>query len=475
MMSRVLPRRLAVLAAVAVVGSLLGAASASAVEPGVVLGGNFFASPPTFQAVNASGSRWVRAFMFWSSIEPSRGRYDEGTLNAYAKALTNLGPRTKVLFVVVGTPRWANSSSDIHTPPTNPQDYADFMHAMATRFAGKVAAWEIWNEEDASQWWTHPDPAAYARLLKPSYPAVKSADPQAQVILGGLTGNDYNFLQGVYDAGAKGSFDAVGVHTDTACSIVSPYSYYRNAPPDRRIGQYTFLGYREVHNTMLVHADDKPIWMTELGWSTSTQVCDQGASQGAKAGGVTPADQATFLAQAYHCLQGDPYVQVGIWFNLQDTLSADTPFTRFGLLGSDFSPKPAFSAFADFATHGDRLSGACGNFTGPQVAFLSPRTGARYGGALKITVTAASPAGVNRITLLYDAARKIRNFTDKSSPTTLAGTLTWQGAKHLSPGPHKLTVEGIDAQGNVSEQMIVVTHTAVRHHRRGRHRRRRGH
>jgi len=474
-MSRLLPPRLAMLAAVALLTSLLGAASAGAVEPGVVLGGNFFASPPTFQAVNASGARWVRAFMYWSSIEPRRGQYDEGTLRAYEQAIANLAPQTKVLFVVVGTPSWANASNDIHTPPTHPQDYADFMHAMAARFAGKVAAWEIWNEEDASQWWTHPDPGAYARLLEASYPAVKSADSQAQVILGGLTGNDYNFLEGVYGAGAKGSFDAVGVHTDTACGIVSPYSYYRNTPPDHRIGQYTFLGYREVHNTMLAHSDDKPIWMTELGWSTSTQICDQGASRGAKAGGVSLTDQATYLAQAYHCLQGDPYVAVGIWFDLQDTSSADTPFTRFGLLGSDFSPKPAFSAFADFAAHGDHLTGACGNFTGPQVAFASPRSGARYGGALKIAVSAASPAGVNRITLLYDAGKKIRNFTDKSSPTTLAGTLTWQGAKHLSPGRHKLTVEGIDAQGNVSEQTIVVTRTAVHHQRRGRHRRRRGH
>ncbi len=459
--------RLGLLALLATVACLLTGGAASAAEPGVVLGGNFFSSAPTFSAVNRSGARWVREFVYWSELEPSRGQYEEGTLSAYAHALTNLPPATKVLFVVVGTPGWANPGQDIHTPPTNPQDYADFLHYMAGRFAGKVAAWEIWNEEDASAWWTKPNAGAYASLLKATYPAVKSADSQAKVILGGLTGNDYHFLQGVYDAGAKGSFDAVGVHTDTACDIVSPYSYLRDT--DGRVDQYSFLGYREVHNLMVARGDDKPIWMTELGWSTSTQTCDQGLFKGRKAGGVTPENQATFLAEAYHCLQGDPYMQVGIWFNLQDNDSADTPFTRFGLLGSDFAPKPVFSAFQNYATQGDQLTGACGNFTGPKVAFAAPLAGSHFNGPLKIAVTATSPVGVNRITLLYDGAKKIRNFTDKRSPTTLTGSITWQGAKHLSLGSHQLTVEAFDLQGNVTKQTITVVRGAGHHQRHRKH------
>ena len=82
--------------------------------------------------------------------------------------------------------------------------------------AGGVAAYEVWNEEDETQFWGGtPNPAQYAAILKATYPAIKSADPQAKVLLGPLTGNNYDFLSALYDNGAQGSFDAASVHTDT--------------------------------------------------------------------------------------------------------------------------------------------------------------------------------------------------------------------------------------------------------------------
>ena len=39
-------------------------------------------------------------------------------------------------------------STDEHAPPANPQDYAAFVAALAQRFRGEVAAYEIWNEEN---------------------------------------------------------------------------------------------------------------------------------------------------------------------------------------------------------------------------------------------------------------------------------------------------------------------------------------
>ena len=47
----------------------------------------------------------------------------------------------------------------------------------------------------------------------------------AGTAVGGLTGNDSTYLAALYAAGVQGSFDAVGVHTDTACNITSPYVY----------------------------------------------------------------------------------------------------------------------------------------------------------------------------------------------------------------------------------------------------------
>ena len=50
---------------------------------------------------------------------------------------------------------------------------------------------------------------------------------------------------------------------------------------------------------MLDHGDDKPIWMTELGWSVTGERCPHGNGQGTA--GVSPAKQAAFLTRAYAC------------------------------------------------------------------------------------------------------------------------------------------------------------------------------
>ena len=177
-----------------------------------------------------------------------------------------------------------------------------------------------------------------------------------RALLGGLTGNDYPFLEGVYAAGARGSFDAVGVHTDTACNVLSPYDFLRG--PDNRMIPDSFLAYREVHATMLANGDDKPIWMTETSWRTTSAVCSEGAWAGQKPEGVTPELQAKYLSQAYHCLEQDPYVQVALWFPVQDEGAIVS-----GLLRADGSHKPSFAAMRSYIRNGDQLSEPCGVFT----------------------------------------------------------------------------------------------------------------
>ena len=136
------------------------------------------------------------------------------------------------------------------------------------------------------------------------------------MLVGGLVGNDFDFVEAIYDHGAKGSFDGVGVHTDTACLTTDPREYYRE--PSGRIGRFSFTGYREVRATMLAHGDDKPVWMTELGWASTTATCSRGGRAGTKEAGVSQAVQADFLAKAYGCLANDPWVEQAAWFNLHD-------------------------------------------------------------------------------------------------------------------------------------------------------------
>src|SRR3712207_8162334 len=48
---------------------------------------------------------------------------------------------------------------------------------------------------------------------------------------------------------SQGSFDAVGVHTDTACLTSPPEEQYRE--PDGRIGRFSFTGRSEEHTSEL--------------------------------------------------------------------------------------------------------------------------------------------------------------------------------------------------------------------------------
>ncbi len=268
--------------ALAFVGASVSGARAA--EPGVVL-----PAPTALQIgdIRTLGVQWVRVFLTWPDLEPQRGVFAANWLAKYERLFAALPAGTKVIIDVVEAPKWETGSSNPHAAPANPADYAAFLGTLAGRWAGRVSAYEIWNEEDSASWWAGgPDPVAYTQLLQDTYPVVKVADPNATVVLGGLTGNDYPFLEGVYRAGGKGYFDAVGVHTDTACNVLSPYDFLRGQ--GNRMIPDSFLAYREVHATMLANGDDKPIWMTETSWRTTRAVCPEGVFAGHKPEGVTP-------------------------------------------------------------------------------------------------------------------------------------------------------------------------------------------
>jgi hypothetical protein len=410
-------------------------------------------------AAAATGAQYARVFMFWDGLQPAEGSLDPALLSAY-KGIADQAQaaHVKLIYVVTTSPGWAGGGGS--HPPANVPAFGDFMGEIAGELKGKVAAWEIWNEEDEAAFWgtAGGDPARYAEMLRAAYPKIKAADPAAVVVMGGLTGNNYDFLEKVYANGGGGSFDAVSAHTDTACSIVGPDSYLRDQ--NGRVNRYSFLGFRELRASMAAHGDGaKPIWLTEMGWSTSGKVCDTGMWAGQKAGGVSEADQARFLSQAYHCLNlwSDANVAASFWFSYRDETSEGTPDHTFGLTRFDGTQKASLGTFSDYAAHGDRLSGGCGDFDPPSLTVAAPTADMQYATALAFRITASDPSGVRRISFYADGATKaIRNFDDRSAPGTLTGSFDWQHARDLAMGAHSIRITATDRLGNVASRTVTV-------------------
>ena len=318
------------------------AAPASAAEKGVMpdltwgIAQSEFA--PTQAAITDIGAKWVRLEFRWYEGETARGSYSAATLAKWDQAVaTSEAAGAKIIAMVHRAPKWASGQNNTYAPPQNNADYANFMAFLANRYGTRVAAWEIWNEPNGTRFWpTGPNPAAYVDLLKAGHDAVKAANPAALVVFGGLVQNDYSFVEGAYAAGAKGYFDVMNVHP-----------YPGAMPPEEvwhengRITPGSFTGYREVRASMLANGDDKPIWFTEFGWSTTTT----------ESWGVTPEQQAAYLTRAYCLLEQDPYVGVAVWYNLRNNHwddDADRWETQLGLMKTTFERKPSYDAYKNY-------------------------------------------------------------------------------------------------------------------------------
>ena len=362
------------------VAALATPSIAQAVEPGLSpdlsWGISNAEQDRTAAALQDVGSRWVRLNVEWGSTEPSNNSYDSWMLSHYDRAVDVARAHgQRVLMLVSQSPSWASGSSNKQAPPQNPADYADFVRFLAARWAGKVEAWQVWNEPNYDRFWpTGPDAAKYTELLKASYPAIKSGDPNAKVVFGGTSGNDYEYIEAAYAAGAKGYFDVMATHP---YSCKSPEAVWNQ---NGRIARGAYLGYREIRKSMLARGDDKPIWFTEFGWSTSTKEC-----------GVSESTQADYLTKAYKLASQDSYVQVAIWYNFRNNYwdhDADEIESRYGLLRSDFSHKPSYDAFKACA------SGSCGS---PATAPAStPSAGNAFTVSLKVKRAARTRAKSSR-------------------------------------------------------------------------------
>jgi len=261
--------------------------------------------------IKDAGFGWVKQSFAWREIEGAgRGQYDWSISDRVVQmAHDRFG--LDILARVDSQPAWARQGCSMHGPPANYQDYADFLRAMATRYRGRIRAYEVWNEPNLAREWCDqpPNPAEYVRLLKLSYQAIKQGDPNTTVISAGLspTGgpmpkamNDTEYLDKMYQAmggSSRGYFDVLGVNAPgfKAPPEMSGDEVLANPGVYGHGRWFTFRHVEDLRAVMERYGDTQTqVAILEFGWTTDDRPNSPYAWHH-----VTEQQQADYLVRAY--------------------------------------------------------------------------------------------------------------------------------------------------------------------------------
>jgi hypothetical protein len=162
------------------------------VTPGVRLGivrsisYGLFGKPDQFvPQLRELGAALVRVYFYWSQIEPEPGRFTFEAVDAF---LDQLDGSEEVWVTVCSSSRWATRQATDFLPPSPARDpgaYRQFVDRLVRHCAGRVRYWQCDNEpSNVGLTWAG-TAAEYVAQLQVLHQAVKDADPDAVVVLGG--------------------------------------------------------------------------------------------------------------------------------------------------------------------------------------------------------------------------------------------------------------------------------------------------
>jgi hypothetical protein len=284
---------------------------------------------------------WVRLDVSWAMLQPDNestfSPWGEQFVDRVIRMAEQRGLRILVTFWL--TPGWANGGAGERVVPRNPADYARAIEWAAHRWAGRVSAWEIWNEPNNDESLIGADPVAYTALLRGAYSAVHRGDAKAKVVFGGTVHNDDAWIAKAYAAGAGGNFDVMSTH---------PYQAVADQPPETADNgtAWRLTHVTAVRTLMVGNGDgDKAIWFTEFGWSSHSN--SRGVANWQR--GVTRAQQADYLIRTLKLVSSRySYVTNVFWYTDRDGMADDAQNANYGLLAADSTPKPAYTALREY-------------------------------------------------------------------------------------------------------------------------------
>jgi len=239
----------------------------------------------------------------WSDVEPVKDEWHWDKADGVVNEVKYRG--FKLVARVDSAPSWAViPPADPAAPPLDLDAWATYCGALAARYKGRIAAYQVWNEPNLNREWFNqaPSAAGYVTLLKTCAGAIRSADPDAVIISAGLapTGTqppeaipDMDYLRQMYAADAAPWFDVLGLNAPG-------YKAPPDLSPDEAEKEYgnRWMCFRHVEDMrgIMVEAGDgsKQIALLEVGWTIDPRP-DTHYSWHA----VSEDEQAQYLVGAY--------------------------------------------------------------------------------------------------------------------------------------------------------------------------------
>ncbi|MDY0020406.1 MAG: cellulase family glycosylhydrolase [Anaerolineae bacterium] len=323
------------------------------------------------------GLGWLKQQVRWDEVyEDGPEEADWGLYDPVVESANETG--LKVMLSVVDAPLWTRSyidSDPLGAPPDDLTVYANFLGELVDRYKGKVHAIEVWNEQNLNREWDTAEglnPERYVEMLRLSYQAIKSRDPNIIVISGALspTGvyatdpanpnrilvmDDYEYLQRMINAGFLDYADCVGAHHNGINmppnvtwneGYNDPTAAFRG-PFDNPHHSWSFKSTIWDYYTKVQEAGyNKPLCLTEFGWASSEGW--SAAPEGFDfAWDNTEAEQAEWDVQAFQLMREWGIVRLAFLWNLdywQKGTGETDPNAPYSLTNRKGVPRPAFSA-----------------------------------------------------------------------------------------------------------------------------------
>src|SRR5215471_5517990 len=296
-----------------------------------------------------AGVQWERLIFPWSLIQKTGpNAWNDGYFSDQQIA-QELNRGIQIVGLATYTPQWATSTpskaqttnvpANLYLPFDDPKNYwGQFMFKLASRYAGQINTWIVWNEPDLynnqiNYTWDGTISDMY-QLVKVAYQAVKKANPNARIVLPGLTywldkeGGRPLYLARFMEAAshdptaaANGDyFDIVDVHQYTnPLNIYNAIRLYQRA-----LEQYSL---------------SKPIWVGE----SNVVPDDDPMNPIAPTLHATMDQQASYIIQAFALARAAGAERMSIYKMVDE--AREGPNELYGLVRNDGSVRPAFNAY----------------------------------------------------------------------------------------------------------------------------------